>query len=365
MEKRLNILYISFTDLIKCSSGSEVRPIKMLKYFRETGNNIVVVKGRYKPFIYSERKKNIKQVIHDMKSIKFDLCYVEPTSGCISSIWDYFLLKSIVKNKIPIGYFYRDSFAKIGKGIVVNKKNFKGLLIEIYSRIFTPINDFLINKYCDIVYFPTIEMSKYFNFKNKKELLPGGEIIEYKCSHNRIPRVIYVGASSDNYGVKNLLETFSLINCNQVSLKLLIVTREEEFYSKYSSYANKKWLELSHVTGTNKLKKMYERADIAIAPFLRNAYSDIACSVKIFEYLSFGLPIVATNTPIMVRLIKDNNIGFICEDNCLSMKKIIENALFDVDELKNKRKAVKIFLKKKGLWSKRVSTVINDLSNIK
>ena len=77
---------------------------------------------------------------------------------------------------------------------------------------------------------------------------------------------------------------------------------KEEWEEIFSPY-NEDWIEIHHESG-DKLKPLYERASIAfVLPDVSIAYNQFAVSVKTFEYISHGLPMVAVNCKAIKTLV--------------------------------------------------------------
>ena len=57
-------------------------------------------------------------------------------------------------------------------------------------------------------------------------------------------------------------------------------------------------------------------SDIALLPInSKDPYHNKAVSVKLFEYMSYALPIVSTPTVSMAKIIKHYDIGFVTNSN--------------------------------------------------
>jgi glycosyltransferase involved in cell wall biosynthesis len=137
-------------------------------------------------------------------------------------------------------------------------------------------------------------------------------------------RGIYVGGISSRYGINILLDAFDLVNKKQ-RLELIIVCRKNEYNVLDSSTIEKikrNWIKVYHVSGDD-LKDLYYKSDFGIIPRLKDDYNIIAMPVKLFEYLSYGIPIVATNCLEMEKFINKHQCGVICEDNSKSLAEAI------------------------------------------
>lgn len=351
----MNILYITYIDFGNFTSGSMVRPQKIYDAFMESRNEIKLVYGNQNNKEF--RKQQVKEIRKWLKNSKPSFCYIESPSYPFLNNFDIGLIKKIHNLKIPILIFYRDAYWKFPE--IWGKKGLKKLiLLFLYKRDVR-----IIKKNCDIVYFPSNSMVNLFNFKNSKILMPGCDVNIYVkkqiCKH-----VIYVGGISDRYGTKLLLDAFEIINKDTINIKLNLVCRKNEWDKFSEDMGKKEWLNVYHYSGGEDLKQIYEESDIAVIPFKKVEYMDMAVPVKLFEYLGYGMPIIATNCAETEKIILDFKCGKVCNDNAHSIAneivKLYSNSA-EIEEIKeNIKKAVD-----NNTWAKRVETIINDASNVK
>lgn len=351
----MKVLYINYVDFNKVSSGSSVRPKKMYESFKKLGYEVTMLTGLQNK--KKQRWQNTWKFFKKIRKNSYDVCYVESPSGPIFNFCDHLILLYISKiKKIPIGFFYRDAYWKFGE--LGNISKIKKLLINLMNRF-----DWIILKItCDKMYFPSQTMANLFKFKNKEEFPPGAtaiytELKEFQSFNN----CIYVGGVSERYGTEILLNAFDLIN-NKYNRKInltLICRQEIDIIKKYK---NSTWLDLkSDISGDEMLRPFYKKADLAIIPFKRDIYMDFAIPIKLFEYLSNQMPIVATNCIELSKFIKDNKIGIVTEDNEESLAqgiiKFYDLSLEDKDYI---YKNLNITMKK-NTWEDRAKKIIELL----
>ena len=77
------------------------------------------------------------------------------------------------------------------------------------------------------------------------------------------------------------------------------------------------------------LEEVFKTAIVAVAPLRRNAYNDLAMPVKIFDYMSFGRPLVVTDCPSMASLVEETGAGLVVEDNVQALAEGILQLLGD------------------------------------
>lgn len=351
----MNILYITYIDFGNFTSGSMVRPQKIYDAFLESRNEIKLVYGNQNDKEF--RKQQVKEIKKWLKNTKPHFCYIESPSYPFLNNFDISLIKKIHNMKVPILIFYRDAYWKFPE--IWGKKGLKKLiLLFLYKRDVK-----IIKKNCDIIYFPSNSMVNLFNFKNSKVLMPGCDI-NISEKKQIYKQVIYVGGISDRYGTKLLLDAFEIINKYSINIKLNLVCRKIEWDKFSEDMGKKEWLNVYHCSGGEDLKKIYDKSDIAVIPFKKVKYMDIAVPVKLFEYLGYGMPIVATNCAETEKIILDFKCGLICNDNAQSIADTIEKLYSNVDEIEAIKENIKNIVDN-NTWGKRVETIINDANNVK
>ncbi len=357
----MNILYITYIDFGNFTSGSMVRPQKIYDAFLKSGHNIKLLKGQQN-IGSKEREKNVDEINKWLDNNKPDLCYIESSTYPILNGYDRKLIKRINKMGVKIGYFLRDAYYKFPKEVYEKDQNIIKKIKKLILKLMYLNDEKLLKKYASIVYLPTIKMSTYFNFKNIKILPPAGENLLQK--HNFEDKTcIYVGGVSGLYGGNLLLKSFQLLNKQCSKYKLILVCRESELkYIDKEILENATWLEIHHVSSQKNLAPLYKRTSIALLPRLSNKYSDLSISVKFFEYMSYGLPIVAMYAEEMSKIIKKYDIGIVTENNEDCFSKAISDLFSDENLYKSLCNNVENALLNNNLWQHRVEQIIENLS---
>ena len=177
-----------------------------------------------------------------------------------------------------------------------------------------------------------------------------------------LTKALYVGGISERYGLKVMLEALALVNRDS-SLGLELVCRPAEFARERAvldNYLDLPWLRVHHVSG-KALTPVYQQSDIGLIPLLRNVYNDLAMPVKLFEYLSYSLPVVATDCTEMADFIARNRVGLIAEDNAKSLAEKILQLVEDRDLYEGLRRNVRRALENGNLWTDRAEQVAECL----
>jgi glycosyltransferase involved in cell wall biosynthesis len=129
-------------------------------------------------------------------------------------------------------------------------------------------------------------------------------------THNYV--LIYTGGLTEERGITNVINSLEYIDCD---LELILLG---EFETKV--YGDK----VRSLKGFNKVRyfgkldfieigKYYNQADIGVVCLQPIDRYKISLPTKLFEYMEAGLPVVASNFPLWIRIIDESSCG-ICVD---------------------------------------------------
>jgi glycosyltransferase involved in cell wall biosynthesis len=305
----MKILYHSPRPAFDMNRGSGKRPYEMYNAFKNLGHNVDIIQGSG-----SSRLKKIFDRQYNWRN--YDFCYSEPPTSPLHPVYDYPFILKIQKNNVPFSVFYRDTYWKFPE-----YSSKKGIKKPIYTAAhYTDCKIF--SELADIVYFPSDFASEISFSASTTDTLPPGCNPTKSVQDGNVNTIIYVGGILGGYGIQNLIQTMDLLSEEDIMLNL--VCRENE-YSQISEKKKKKINDLSidvlHRSGDD-LIPLYKKSDIGIMPRKDTYYNNMTMPVKMFEYISFGLPIVATNCKKISDFIQATNCGRVCEQN---PKKYAEN----------------------------------------
>ena len=333
-----NVLYITYVDVTSgnASSGSSIRPRRIYECFLEREYNVIMLEGAQLRDRKEERLERINQISKILDEKNFDYCYIELPTTPITFQEDINLIKKIKRKEIKIGIFYRDFYWKYpdvwqAKGV---KKFYYILKYKKELRVF--------KKCANVIFFPTEQAIQNFKLFEKMDgvctsiLPPGMEIVKH--IHEKIyNNLIYVGGLSNLYKIELFLEALKRINERQLHVGLTLVCRPAELQKRkfvIDPYINYPWLNIVHTSDQRCLKELYEKADMGISSLDKNGYADMSMPIKIGEYLSNGLPIIATASKEIEKMIKTYQCGIVCAHDAENIMNKIEEIYSDDDILK-------------------------------
>lgn len=348
------LLLITFIDFGVMKSGSSVRPQKIYRAFQEAGLEVELLSG-----LQNRKRERWGRVFREFLKIRRnlpDLCYVEPPSGPFFNFCDHLLLLYLKARHVPIGLFYRDAYWKFADWWQI--KGAKRFFLTQMQRF----DLFIFRRVCKIVYFPTKTMADLFDLPRKDVLPPAGNDLVLP-PHPFTGQALYVGGVSLFYGTDTMLKAFSLLNGPMGRrINLTVVCREKEMGGFFKPYQNAPWLHIAHASGDEALRPYYEACDFALYPSRSDKYMDFCMPVKLFEYLSRGLPVVATSCLETAAFVRKNGFGAVAECNPESLANVIAALCDDPARLKQYRENAVGALRGGNLWKHRVEKIVADLT---
>lgn len=352
----MRVLFISYIEHSGLSSGSEVRTAKMLQAFREEGHELITLTGWQTA---ADRVEKIRGVLREIRRSKPDLCYIESPTYPIMRHADRALIRTVHRMGIPIGYFYRDFYAKFAREFP-KRKSLSGWAKDVVLDALQVLTDRCL-KNCDIIYLPSMEAAYLLPFRDMRALPPAGEdhFVENRTANKT---GIYVGGVVGHYDGMLLLDIFEELHRRDPAYELILVCREEEWASISHPCKDAPWLQVFHCTGDD-LLQLFGKAGFALIMCTREyRYNDLAVSVKLFEYLGAGLPQFAINARAMAEILERERIGFAVEPTVEAFVEAIESLMSDPSRYAALQDNIRRALMGHHLWVHRVRQVVEDLS---
>lgn len=370
------IVYFPYELQENPKSGSGVRPKRIVeafkKYCKEENLELVLISGttserQIKIDQYKARGEYDKALFCYMENSTMPYWFTDPDRKPKNVKLDSRFWGVLKQHNIPISLFYRDVYWQFDDMYVPPKgiKFLRYLMRQVYKKELKTYQ-----KYVDLLYLPSLEMNKYVGWEGEvSELPPGMEKVDRSTSTNikleKPFQAVFVGGISDQVGMLMLLEAFKVLNENEHRINLELVCRENEYnkYEEMQKYEQYNWLTVSHLSG-DELVQVYERSHIALIPREKNAYHDFAVPVKLFEYLSYGLPVVATDCDAQARLLKEEGFGIVSNVDPIDYGKAILE-LLQPDHYYETKQAIEIKAWENHSWYARVRKVADDMLRTK
>ena len=216
-----------------------------------------------------------------------------------------------------------ESFVEKANKIVVVTENAKE---ELLSRV-------KIDQEKIVVYPNTVRDDFY---KNKKI----DKVLEKQYSKNFV--ITYVGNTSERRGLLTVIESLKIIRKTIPNIKLLIIGKssfDDVLKNEIKKHDIEELVDFIGWVKENEIPNYLSISKLGLSPLHRNIHHDTTYANKIFQYISFGCPVVSSDVIAQSELVKKHNIGVVFEDrNVMDLtKKIIK--LYNEKDLFEKLRA--------------------------
>lgn len=282
----------------KQDGASRLRPNKMIQAFRAAGYEVDVVAG-----FASERREAIRRVRAAVRSgVNYDFLYseastmptmlTEPHHLPTHPFLDLGFLIWFRRHVAPVGLFYRDVYWQFPEYVEQI-----GFLKSFIGRIFYWLDFILYYFAVSHLFLPTIKMRKVFPWwlqKHSMSALPAG--CDEVRAISRIQdspklRLLYVGGITPPY--YDLRPMFKVARELDQSVELTVCCRQSEWSMQmplYKEYLGPN-IQVVHQSSAE-IPALFANADVFTMYRAKHPYWSFGAPYKVFEALSYGLPIV-------------------------------------------------------------------------
>ena len=194
-------------------------------------------------------------------------------------------------------------------------------------------------------------VSEYYNVKSDKILIitNGTEVKNYQESNLNSDQIIFSGAMYHHRGIDILLESVTDVVKKKPQAKFVLLGDGPEWNQLKKITIEKKLEENVDFKGwvnRNEIPKYLATSSIGIGPLRSTEVTKNALPIKVLEYMSAGLPIIAAKDTLSQDILEEGKNGFFIKDSIELGKRILE--LLTNEELrkrmgKNSNKMVQKF----------------------
>ncbi|GAA0247418.1 glycosyltransferase [Marinomonas primoryensis] len=367
-KKRSIIYHYSLPFNFDSPSGSGIRPVAMYNTFINLGYDVELVSG-----YTHEREKKIKKIKSDIKKgKKFEFCYSESTTMPLAltdldhlprrPLMDFRFFYFLKKNGVSTGVFYRDIYWRFDN---TSKRSLLHFFKKKAAKFFYLVELLCYRLSVKVIFLPSLKMSKYVPFIPEvmiHELNPGTTAIKTKVKKldSKI-EFLYVGGTTDFYNIDLLIEvvgkyfvnSINLTICTRPSDAIYLANRYNEFNTNLTIVSKK----------GEQLKSLYEASDCACLYMLPTEYRNFSVPIKLFEYMSYGKPIIASSNTWVGDFVQNNKLGWTVNYSESELIKIIKKIVLNKEIIKNLSISI-LDIAKEHTWEKRckqVSIILSDM----
>jgi glycosyltransferase involved in cell wall biosynthesis len=351
-------------------SANMARPVRMLEGFRAAGYRVLQITG-------SARKRRrsfarLKGLVAQGEAIDFvysetsnlPLFFNESDRLPVHPFLEYRLFRWLRKKGIPTGLFLRDLHWRF--------PHFRHypLYKRLPALLFYRLDWLLYMSRCDRLFLPTAGLAAHLPTKSRrlriavlppgcqgKDDLPRAEVLEPRTSRQGLS-LFYVGGVTPP--LYNLAPVFACAE-KLPSENVVVCCRSEEWLKARSLYAHglSSNVRIVHAQGTE-LAGYYRSADLFIFTLEPYEYMKLALPYKIFEAVSYRLPILTFAGSETARWVEEEDAGWVVQD----LTELIDlvGRLRESPELLREKARKLGALAEKHSWKNRALAVARELS---
>jgi glycosyltransferase involved in cell wall biosynthesis len=358
------IFHVPFTLNHQATSASGIRPIQMIKAFTDIGYSVDVVEGTS-----SKRRLLSQQIKAKIKKGKqYNFLYSESSTMPtlltdshhlpLAPRLDFSFFSFLKQHHIPIGLFYRDIY-----WLFDEYKSSLPFWKFLFANFFYRYDLYQYKKLLSKLYLPSTQMARYLPTISSQLLgaLPPGHQNQIstvrRISSDKI-RLLYIGGLGSHYQMHKLFK--ALRACPDVTLTLC--TRESEWKAVQNEYCPQGVpdnISIVHKSGSA-LTALYNECDLAVIFVRPFEYREFAAPVKLYEYIGYGKPLIASEGTLVGEFVKENAIGWTVPYSCSSLQALLHKLESNKSLLTSKIEALK-HISPEHSWKKRAEKVAADL----
>lgn len=285
--------------------------------------------------------------------------YLEPSTSASTPVDLGFLIAARFFYRIPVAIYIRDVHQLFGR--LYSRNTFKRVILY-YGWLLSMA---VYRRTADILYFPAEEMSDYIHFKNKKVLPPGGILRETvkrpSLQSLKMKTIVYMGGNNYFYGIDLFVKAMAEVVQEDPNVKCLLLSKGNFSYLERLRHAP--WLEIRKTT-FKEIPKYLKDAYLGVSCLRKSEYGSITIALKLFDYMSYRLPILATRCGPQTRFIEENRCGLLVDDTVDSIAKGIRYMLKHPRKVEMWGEHGYHCLKEKHLWKHRAEQLLKDFEDL-
>jgi glycosyltransferase involved in cell wall biosynthesis len=300
----------------------------------------------YLNFLLSLFGQMSSEIIQLIKKNEIDYVYIEALGSCLHN-FDYIFLNALKKRDISIFPFIRDLYWKYPGTLKQTDKGSRNCQREY--------NWYLKN--ATALLFPSKIMADTVDFPEKYALPPAGD--PSRCLSEDLPdtkNILYLGGIFLRSGMDILMEAMKkyVLKEHPDASCTVVGTGDIEMINRWR---HEKWLHFG--TGNYwDMPEIMSKAYLTTIPRYIGGFLDITIPLKLFDYMSAGRPIVATDCLVTAKFMRENEIGIITKDTPESLAEGIIKLFDDPDLAKKMGRNAISAVRSKHSWHHRAERLI-------
>lgn len=340
-------------------SASRQRPNKMLAAFEETGREVHRITGY--PFQRALGLRDLRRRFAAGQRI--DFLYSENSTQPnvfstslrrgVAPFLEARILASCGRRGIPVGQFYRDVYWRFPES-QAGVPPLRRALMQIAYRADLRI----LRRSHARVFLPSAQMAPILPFDpDRCTALPPGAPIHDSISPDGL-HLLYVGGIGPGYAIDEALTALR----DSSGATLTMVVRENEWEAhreRYESLLTDR-VRIVHA-GADELQEHYDAASACLLLVAPDGYRRFAVPLKLFEYVGFGKPVLASEGTLAAQRVAQMGCGFTVENDHIAIAALLDRLARDpslIERAAGRARAAR----RENTWAMRARTVADVLT---
>jgi len=303
MNQTGEIVVLGMFNLARPDRARAVRIHNLQLALREQ-SSVTLLSGDRMP-----RRRAIVRYLLQKKLRSVRAFYVEASTSTATET-DLFLLALARASRVPLLVYIPDAyqlfpaiFPRVGWRVKLLDWGWRRS-IAAYLRL------------ADVLLFPSQGLADCFDIRKPVKVLPPAGVPNREYTPpSREPRwIVYTGAANYNDGSDLFLSAMEKVvaRCPDVGCRFITRAMNAKALASHPArYAP--WLTVER-RSFDDLPEVMRHATMLVIPRRRNAYNDLAMPIKLFDYMSFGRPVVTTACRDTAALVHKLESGLVVED---------------------------------------------------
>lgn len=349
--------------------ASGVRPVRMRQAFADAGYDVIEVTGRGR-----ERARSVADLKRRLEAgLPVEFGYgenstmptllTEPHHLPTHPLVDLGLLRLLRRHDIPTGMFYRDIYwrfaeytERVHPVVAAGTRSLYHAELLAYRR------------WLDRVYLPSLRIADHVPHLRSTQvtaLPPGGQVVEAlqppgPPSAGRPLTLLYVGNVSPYYRMHELVKATARTS----GVRLLLCVPDDSWSAARPEYTPLmgEEVEVVHRSGDG-LRELFAQADVCSLMVQPSDYRDFAAPVKLYEYLGYGKPVLASAGTLAARTVEDGGFGWSVPYDADELVAALSRLRDHPDEVAAATERV-VAGRSAHSWTARARTVADDLAGL-
>lgn len=341
------------------SSASRQRPNKMLAAFTENEYLVHRITGNpyQRTLGYRDLRRRLAggqrvDFVYSENSTQPNLLATSLTHG-LAPLLEARIINFCRRSRVPFGQFYRDVYWRFAESQASVPRP-RRILMQISYRADLQV----LRASHAHLFLPSLPMASIVPFdEDRCSALPPGAPVHDSPSPTGL-ELLYVGGIGAGYALDEGLRALQTVEQAQLTM----VVRPQEWEAHRERYAPllTERVQIVHA-GSEELQELYDRASACLLLVAPDGYRRFAVPLKLFEYLGYGKPILASEGTLAGDLVETMGSGFTVpnrhEDIAALLQRLAEDPVL-LERAAERARAARL----ENTWAMRARTVAEVLT---